>query len=63
MLKRDMWRLFDEYAKVANISIPVKLGGGGGFAFVLFLNIKDEKRMESTLGGIWVERCHLYVSL
>ncbi|CAH1427999.1 unnamed protein product [Lactuca virosa] len=61
--ERDLWKLFDEYAKVADIYIARKLSKSGRkFAFVRFLNIKDEKRLEVSLGGVWVGNYHLFVS-
>ncbi|CAH1416222.1 unnamed protein product [Lactuca virosa] len=64
MIEKDLWRLFDEYAKVVDVYIARKISKlGKKFAFVHFLKIADEKRLESKLVGIWVGNFHLFVSM
>lgn len=62
MVEEDLWNLFQEYGKIADVYITKKLSKTRRrFAFVRFLNIIDENRLESKLSSIWVRSYHLFV--
>lgn len=50
---KRLWKVFEDYKKVVDIYVPMKLFKfGKKFEFVRFFNIQDEKRMEIRLVNV-----------
>lgn len=64
LVENDLWHLFEEFGKIADVYIARKLSKNGRkFAFVIYLNVFDGDRLEKRLAYIWVGNFHLFVSV
>nr|KAJ0194119.1 hypothetical protein LSAT_V11C800404340 [Lactuca sativa] len=64
LVENDLWHLFEEFGKIADVYIARKLSKNGRkFAFVIYLNAFDGDRLEKRLAYIWAGSFHLFVSV
>ncbi|GKE32220.1 RNA-directed DNA polymerase, eukaryota, partial [Tanacetum coccineum] len=60
---RNLWKELEGYGRLVDIYIAWKLSKQGKrFAFILFLNVKDEHRLDYKLQSVWVGSFHLFIS-
>lgn len=64
LVEKDLWHLFEEFGKIANVYIARKLSKNGRkFAFVKYLIVFYGDRLEKRLTNIWVGNFHLFVCI
>ncbi|GJR05550.1 RNA-directed DNA polymerase, eukaryota, reverse transcriptase zinc-binding domain protein [Tanacetum coccineum] len=60
---RNLWKELEGYGRLVDIYIAWKLSKQGKrFAFIRFLNVKDEHRLDYKLQSVWVGSFHLFIS-
>ncbi|GJY25615.1 RNA-directed DNA polymerase, eukaryota [Tanacetum coccineum] len=59
----DLWKELEGYGRLVDVYIARKLSKQGKrFAFIPFLNVKDEQRLDYKLQSVWVGSFHLFIS-